>query len=389
MNKRLNQINERIAAIRAEVEGAPDMAVDQLQARNKELDDLLAERGKIEMRQGMLNKMPAPSAAQADKGIAERAAGLRETGEMRLSLTGESRAITLGNTAGLVKHTENAAQVNGVPFAQVSSIVDMVKPINLEGMAEYQVPYEKGTGTAEVTAEGEEAGGNADPEFGYADIKPVKLTAYGEISRECLKLTDVDYYSRVLESARTALRKKVAEYIVNGGSGKAADFVGIVGAEAVIAGDDVSITAIDDKTLRKIALNYGGEEGIEGNAVLFLSKADLIAFGDVRGTNEKKAVYEITPDAGNPNVGTIKDGGLSVRYCINSKLTELSKQNAGGYSMIYGVPTCYELGIFSDYTVRVDESYAFKRGMLAILGEAMVGGNVTVYRGFVRVKKGA
>lgn len=389
MNKRLNQINERMAAIRAEVEAAPDMAVEELEKRNRELDDLIAEKKQIEVRAAMLEKMPAPSAAHTDRGIAERAKELRESKEMRLSLTGESRAITLGNTEGLVKHTENAAQVNGVPFKQVSSIVDMVKSLNLEGMNEYQVPYEKNTGTAEVTGEGEEAGGNAEPEFGYADIKPVKLTAYGEISRECLKLTDVDYYSRVLESARIALRKKVAEYIVNGGSGKAADFVGITNAEAVIAGDDVSITVIDEKTLRKIAMSYGGEDGIEGNAVLFLSKDDLIAFGDVRGANEKKAVYDITPDAGNPNVGTIKDGGLSVRYCINSKMTALEKQTAGGCSMIYGVPTCYELGIFSDYTVRVDESYAFKRGMLAILGEVMVGGNVTVYRGFVRVKKGA
>ncbi len=389
MNKRLNQINERMAAIRAEVEAAPDMAVDQLQERNKELDDLLAERNQIEVRQGVLSKMPAPSAAHIDRGIAERAKELRETKEMRLSLTGESRAITLGETSGLVKHTENAAQVNGVPFAQVSSIVDMVKPLNLEGMKEYVVPYEKSTGTAEGTSENKEAGGNAEPEFGYAAIKPVTLTAYGEISRECLKLNNVDYYSRVLESAKTALRKSVAAHIVNGGSGETAEFTGILQADALDANDDVSISAIDEKTLRTISMSYGGEEGIEGNAVLFLSKADLIAFGDVRGTNEKKAVYEITPDAGNPNVGTIKDGGLSVRYCINSKLTSLEKQTSGGYCMIYGVPTCYELGIFSDYTVRVDESYAFKRRMLAIMGEVMVGGNVTVYRGFVRVKKGA
>lgn len=55
----------------------------------------------------------------------------------------------------------------------------------------------------------------------------------------------------------------------------------------------------------------------------------------------------------------------------------------------YGNPLGYELGVFSDYTVIVDESAALKRRMIAILGEVMMGGNVTVYDGFVRVKKKA
>ena len=67
-------------------------------------------------------------------------------------------------------------------------------------------------------------------------------------------------------------------------------------------------------------LSYGGDEFSGGQGVLFLNKTDLIALGDVRGTNEKKAVYEITPDA-NPNTGIIKDGGLAVKYCICSALT--------------------------------------------------------------------
>ena len=136
-------------------------------------------------------------------------------------------------------------------------------------------------------------------------------------------------------------------------------------------------------------MNYGGDEEIAGNAVLFLNKKDLIAFGDVRGTNEKKAVYEITPDAANPNTGIIRDGGLAVRYCINSNLKASSAITTapGGYYMIYGVPTTYELGIFSDYNVRVSEDYAFKTRMIAVLGEVMIGGNVTVHRGFLRVKK--
>ena len=146
------------------------------------------------------------------------------------------------------------------------------------------------------------------------------------------------------------------------------------------------MSAINDKTLRNIVLNYGGDEDTLGGAVLFLNKTDLIAFGDVRGTNEKKAVYEITPDSVNTNTGIIRDGGLAVRYCLNSNITSLSETAAGSYSMFYGVPECYELGLFSDYTVRVSEDYQFAKRMLAVLGEVMIGGNVTVANGFVRVK---
>ena len=97
----------------------------------------------------------------------------------------------------------------------------------------------------------------------------------------------------------------------------------------------------------------------------------------------------MTPDADNPNTGIIKDGGLAVRYCINSSLTPIATQSGGGYSMAYGNPMGFELGVFSDYTVIVDESAALKRRMIAILGEVMMGGNVVVYDGFVRVKKQA
>lgn len=43
----------------------------------------------------------------------------------------------------------------------------------------------------------------------------------------------------------------------------------------------------------------------------------------------------------------------------------------------------YELGLFGDYTVRVDESVKAVERMLTILGDAMVGGNLIVDKGFV------
>ena len=52
-------------------------------------------------------------------------------------------------------------------------------------------------------------------------------------------------------------------------------------------------------------------------------------------------------------------------------------------TMVYGDPMNYELGLFGDYTVRVDESVKAVERMLTILGDAMVGGNLIVDKGFV------
>ena len=133
-------------------------------------------------------------------------------------------------------------------------------------------------------------------------------------------------------------------------------------------------------------LAYGGEEDVVGGAVLFLNKKDLEAFGDVRGTNEKKAVYEITPDGANPNVGTIRDGGVTVRYCIVSNLTACSgtaKAATAKKTMFYGDPRCFELDLFSNYEIQVSSDFAITSLMDTIVGDAELGGDVVVNHGFV------
>lgn len=75
-----------------------------------------------------------------------------------------------------------------------------------------------------------------------------------------------------------------------------------------------------------------------------------------------------------------------VPYSISKQLTALSESTAGAaaiQAMVYGDPRNYELGLFGDYTVRVDESIKGVERMLTILGDAMVGGNLIVDKGFV------
>lgn len=150
--------------------------------------------------------------------------------------------------------------------------------------------------------------------------------------------------------------------------------------------DSAKKGVINEKTLRNLTLNYGGDEAVEGEAVLFLNKKDLVAFGDVRGTNEKKAVYEITPDSANPNTGIIKEGGLSVRYCLNKNLAACAgtAQTAKAQpTMFYGVPRCLKLDLFSDYEIAVSDDFAFDKLLSTIRGDVEMGADVVVPGGFV------
>lgn len=374
MKKRIAEIEARKAEIAKEIEGADEARVKEL---DTEVDSLNQELATLRAKQAVAGKLTDPVPA-ADDGQQRNDANDRETRAKQLR---ETRSVTI--TGGTLVQPKKTTGVNDGPV-EVSSIVDQVTAEPCQGMGEYDVAYLKSSGEGKDATEGAEVS-ETDPTFGYAKITPGTITTYAEISREALKLTNVQYLDRVEQAARTALRKKVAKKIVSGEVD--AKFTSIFKAEACVT--DVEIDKIDASTLRKIAMAYGGDEAVAGAAVLYLNKKDLIAFGDVRGTNEKKAVYEITPDTNNPNTGIIKDGGLSVRYCLNSGLKDLGTVEESGYFMAYGNPANFTLGIFSDYTVIVDESAALKHRMIAILGEVMIGGNVTVYDGFVRVKKPA
>lgn len=319
-------------------------------------------------RSGNLKKITETRGGKPDdKAEAEkRAAAFAASGRMNIK-NNEARAVLI-SSGKIATPTEVGGIVEG--HNAVSSIVDMVKITNAEGMGAYKVAYEDADAAAAATAEGV-AYNESDPTFGLVTITPEKETVLSYVSEEVQKQTPLDYEAKVKDGALTALRKRAAAVIT----------------QKLLASDintTLSLPAIGADTLRKIALNYGGDENVVGGAVLFLNKADLIAFGDVRGSNEKKAVYEITPDASNPNTGIIKDGGLSVKYCINSNTEAHATADAGDKTMFYGVPQqAFELALFGDYEVKVSEDYMFNKGLLAIRGSVMLGGAVVQKGGFL------
>lgn len=289
----------------------------------------------------------------------QRAKNFASTNRMSVD-TSETRAVLI--SSGTIATPTKVGGINE-GFNAVSSIVDLVKVTNCEGMGKYRVAIETAGATAGVQTEGE-AAANSEPTFAFVDIEPQTVAVLSYVSKQVRKQSPLNYTEKVRAAALTALRKKAAEIITTA-----------ITTDADGLTEALPVAAIGADTLRKIAFNYGGDENVVGNAVLFLNKKNLVAFGDVRGSNEKKAVYEITPDTNNPNTGIIKDGGLSVKYCLNSNLAD--------DKLVYGQPHNFELGLFGKYEISVSEDFAIDKLMLTIVGDVELGGKIVKKGGFV------
>lgn len=283
-------------------------------------------------------------------------------------------------SGGTLATPTQVSGINDLLGKNLSSILDLVYVENCQGMSAHRVAY--------LSAESAEAGtqtegsavANKEPTFAYVTIQPTSIGCYAQISKQVKKQTPLQYAAKVNAQAVKSLKKKAVSMIVS--ALQASTLVKSVAATL----DANNKGVIDEHTLRNIVLAYGGNDDVVGGAILFLNKTDLVAFGDVRGTNEKKAVYEIIPDGENTNMGVIKDGGMSVRYCLVSGLTALSGTAKGASAqktLFYGDPHCFELDLFSDYEVRVSEDFAFTSLMDTIVGDAEIGGDVVVKDGFV------
>ena len=301
-------------------------------------------------------------------------------------------AVTLA-TGTLVQPTGAGSTIRDPLGNLPSSIVDQVYVQDLTGMAAFLEPYV----ITELDAKGGKVSTNAgtartasaDPTFGVAKITPYELNVTNYVDRNISRLSPADYYQKIYGMAMRAMRRKLAELIPNGDGQGTPDMYGIKTAKnqaGSVIYSTLNVEAIGPDLLTELMFAYGGDEALGGNCRLYLHKADLLAIGRIRGTNEKRRLFDIVPDAGNPNTGTIREGGTIVPYTINSHLTALSGATQGDadiQTMLYGDPMNYELGLFGDYSIRVDESIKGVERMYTILGDVMVGGNLIVDKGFV------
>ena len=311
--------------------------------------------------------------------------------EVRKGLYLASKSVTLATTT-LVEPTGAGRNIRDGIGNMVSSIIDQVYVQDLTGMGSFLEPYV----ISELDAKGGKVSTNAgkartassDPTFGVAKISAYELNTTSYVDRNISRLSPAGYYDKIYGMALRAMRRKACGLIANGDGQASPDMYGIKNAKnvaGVAIAANVDISAIDENLLDDLFFSYGSDEAIGQNARLLLNKADLKAIGKLRNS-DKQRVFKINPATGNPNIGTIEDGGNIVPYTIVSDLTALSASTAGSaaiQTMLYGDPANYELGLFGDYTVRVDDSVKAVERMATILGDAMVGGNLIVDKGFV------
>lgn len=379
----LEQLNNREDATEAELTAA-SAELDELKEKKAELEADLAEinaqiaelekpnneggEGNPQPQRNKLNFMTKESRGKNTMNAEERnAAAVKFAESGKMTIKNEETRAMLVSSGKIATPTGVNETINELNKAS-TSIIDLVEVQDCAGMGANTIAYEYTAPKGGVTVEGETYA-EGDTVTDFVTTQPTKVTTISYISEETRKLTPLAYEALVKKNAMYALRKKVTEIIVDK----------IVASELSLKKAD--ITAIDAKTLRTLALSYGGDEEVEGNAILALNKATLAALGDVRGSNEKKAIYEITPDASNPNTGIIQEGGISVKYVLNSKLSN--------NVFVYGQPKKFELDLFGDYDIKVSEDFKFDKGLLAVRGSVMLDGAVAYKDGFIVATVGA
>ena len=370
---RRKEIESRLTEIRGLADNETDITT--LEALETETTELQEERSVIDKKMAIASKteikpIVIDNRTKVDKEkLEQRAASLRESRVIQVS----SEEILLPD------HT--ASGLAPAPFAQVSTLVDRVNVINLNGGETYKKSFVKSNGIAGTTLEGQPYS-ETEPAFGYLTISKVKITAYTEITEELEKLPAIPYQAEVLRNINISLKKKISEQILRG-AGTTNTFTGIFSDAAVALADKapLEIEAITDSTLDDIVFAYGGDEEIEGGAVLILNKNDLRAFAGLK-TQEGRKVHTI--DYVNKTI----DG---IPYIINSHCKAISDSNttAGEYGIAYGALKNYEVPVFSSVEIGKSTDYKFKDGIISYKASVFTGGNVVGYNGFLRIKKKA
>ena len=370
----------KVAKMNEEIQDVEELVREQDRKFMEKAPDLAEERDKAEERGSQLMKGHEVNFSPLE--VAKALFVPRQV----------EKSVTLA-TGTLAQPTGAGTNIRDALGYGVGAIIDQVYVQDLTGMSAYLEPYvisePDAVGAKVTTAAGTARTASADPTFGVAKIAPYELTTTSYVDRNISRLTPANYYAKVFNMAMRAMRRDTVKMIFNGDGQATNDMFGIKTAKNM-AGSTIyatlNVSAVDEDLLTDLMFAYGGDEELGGSCRLYLNKADLLALGKLRGTNEKRRLFDIVPDAGNPNTGTIREGGTIVPYSIASNLTALSGSSAGSsaiQTMVYGDPMNYELGLFGDYTVRVDESVKAVERMLTILGDAMVGGNLIVDKGFV------
>ena len=360
----IEALEARKAAIAVEVdqEGAD---LDALQAEARAINEELEARKAAETKRAEIRKAVAAGAGKVTAavpavGVTEeerRAAEFAQSGRM------EMRALL---STGAIAKPQNVGGIN--ELAEIGSgIVDDVHAVALTGVGSWQVAYKKTDAAAAAVTDGQAVGGTAST-YDYVTINPAEWGVLDEISKQVAKLTPLGYQQAIERSALIALRKFAADKIV-------------AAIQASTLAEKLYSKALDANYLRSLRLGFRAIEGL-GNIVLYINQTDLATLGGVRGTNEKRALYDIKFDDGASTSGTIQEGGISVRFRVLDSLTTGIQ--------LFGQPGAVDMPMWDNYAVETDEGGDyFKRNMIGIRGLQTANADLVAWHGMQIVSQSA
>ena len=370
------------AAAVAEMESAQRTAQERLNTIIEEAEAVQQELSAAEAAADAAGAGDPEESRGRTSDFARRCREFQRTGRMvyENARSMVQRAAIATTTAGVIGPT-GVSGINDAAGNTVSDFLDLIKIVDATGMASYKVAYMIADATAAARTEGT-VPTESTPSFGFVELTPKLTGLITYVSREIRKQSPLQYESKVNESTTRALRRVLSKAAIDAALASSLnDTLSLSGSSGA--------ALFTPTLLSDIILAYGGDEGIDGAAVLVLNKADLKAFAAVRGKNEYLPVYSITPDAANPSMGVIKDNnGLSCRYCLNQNVPALSTSTLSSTAektMIYGNPQCLEMPLWGGVDVTVNEGYKFGEGLLTVRGEVTAGAGVTVKNGFIVV----
>ncbi|WP_218059064.1 phage major capsid protein [Orenia metallireducens] len=98
--------------------------------------------------------------------------------------------ITVG-TSKIVIPERSSSSINGT-FNEVSSLIDRVDVVEMQGGESFKQPYIKGYGEGGYTGQGADYT-DTETVFDYAEINKAKITAYAEHPEEIERLPEANY----------------------------------------------------------------------------------------------------------------------------------------------------------------------------------------------------
>ena len=412
--KRLLEIKSELKNLRSSIATAKDEELDGI---SEKIDSLESEKANLEKRIKMLNDAKRQALADdpsdedddedddadddgagngefkargmvtiASNGSTEkqkRAAKREEEKKERAAAYKKlNRTVVLDADVLIPKPQSNT--LTGMPFNQVSSVLDAVNYLPVITGETYEEPYVVETGMGDYTEQPSADGtGGMYHEVGIdwdtAKIVKTKITAYSEITKELEKTPAANYADAVEKNVTVSLKKKLAKEIIAGDGGEG-HFTGIMSAAAKAnTVSDYNLGVINENTLDELILNYGGEEDIESKMAIILNKLTLLAFSRVRGSDKRK-VYTI-----NYENNTI-DG---VKFFPTSAVKSFDKASTEDPVIAYGDLNKYRVAVFSNIETARSEHYKFRQGITAFRGDVFMGGNIIGFKAFIRVFKAA